>query len=58
MIPVKCSWTMCKWCKEVNDVAEGMCHHPNKEEGVSDGEIKLLQNTMVGCKLYCGKTYQ
>ena len=55
MTPVKCSWTMCKWCEDVNDIAEGMCHHPNKDEGVSDGEIKLLQNTMVGCQLYCGK---
>lgn len=55
---VKCSWTMCKYCKEISEIAEGKCHHPNgaddmvKEKQIVTGKDGV---TMIRCNLYSSK---
>ncbi len=54
---VKCSWTLCKHCKDVRGI-EGVCNHPNGTESmVKDGNLVLsAHNAMTKCKLYSGKS--
>jgi hypothetical protein len=49
---------MCKYCKEISEIAEGKCHHPNgaddmvKEKQIVTGKDEA---TMIRCNLYSGK---
>lgn len=55
---VKCTWTLCQYCKNVKDKIEGECGHPNGSEAmVKEGDIRIVGNSMVYCEQYSSKEW-
>jgi len=57
---VNCSWTLCVHCKNVNDIAQGKCHHPDGTDILLvENKLAVIkhdeQGSMIRCKAYYGK---